>query len=498
MMLVLEVEYLAGVSFAAIGPDSAVPDWPPQPDRVFSALVATWGAHGQRGDESEALVWLEQLPPPLLVDGGALERSSAIVFVPPNDSRTNRRKHARGVVPALRHRQPRRFPATRPIDSVLRFVWPDAMPQNAVLAALRELARDTSYVGHSSSLTRCRFLLEQEPPDLASGKTTELGVYPGRFKELRDTYGRFERSASGSDRPQKGAPIARRPITSVHRRSQFAERWLILEHGNEDVDGKMPDVRACALVARTIRDALLSGYQRIGLGDRIPEVISGHSANRAPSRLPHIAIVPLPFVGFSHADGHVMGFGIVPPEDGTLLQDQDFRQVLRKLAPMNEDRGRRLLTITTKEGTPAEQAFSIQLSPSFEAERRSLDPTLYVERARTFATATPIVLDRHLKERGAARQNEIETQVGAACRNIGLPEPEAVVADKYSAIEGTASAYPPGNSPKWLRWHMPASLASRQLTHALIRFSEPVDGPVILGAGRFLGLGLCRPLDPER
>jgi CRISPR-associated protein Csb2 len=30
--------------------------------------------------------------------------------------------------------------------------------------------------------------------------------------------------------------------------------------------------------------------------------------------------------------------------------------------------------------------------------------------------------------------------------------------------------------------------------HAVIRFAEPVDGPVILGAGRFTGLGLCRPL----
>jgi CRISPR-associated protein Csb2 len=46
-----------------------------------------------------------------------------------------------------------------------------------------------------------------------------------------------------------------------------------------------------------------------------------------------------------------------------------------------------------------------------------------------------------------------------------------------------------------MRWQVPASLASRALTHAVIRFSEPVAGPVILGAGRFVGLGLCRPLD---
>jgi CRISPR-associated protein Csb2 len=84
-----------------------------------------------------------------------------------------------------------------------------------------------------------------------------------------------------------------------------------------------------------------------------------------------------------------------------------------------------------------------------------------------------------------------------ACRNISLPEPEAVVIDKHSAIEGVPSAYPSGKSPRWMNWRLPPSLASRQLTHAVIRFAEPVDGPVILGAGRFVGLGLCRPIDGE-
>jgi CRISPR-associated protein Csb2 len=264
------------------------------------------------------------------------------------------------------------------------------------------------------------------------------------------------------------------------------------------VGGDMPDVRACALVARTIRDALLAGYDRIGLGDQIPEVVSGHSPDGRATRLPHIAIVPLAFVGFAHADGHVMGFAVVPPDEGAILRDDAFRKALRVLAPMDEERGRRILTVRTKEGTPRDAAFSIELSPSFEASRRSLDPAPYTARARTFATVTPIALDRHLKARGQARLEEIHAQLAISCRNIGLPEPDVVVADKHSAIEGAPSSSPSGKSPAWLRWRTPASLASRQLTHAVIRFPEPVDGPVLLGAGRFLGLGLCHPLDPER
>jgi CRISPR-associated protein Csb2 len=176
------------------------------------------------------------------------------------------------------------------------------------------------------------------------------------------------------------------------------------------------------------------------------------------------------------------------------LADGTFRKVVRSLSPVDEDRGRRILTLISKSGTSAGSAFSIGLSPTFEppADKRSLDPALYAGPAFVFATVTPIVLDRHLKESGAARQEEAARQIAAACRNIGLPEPVAVVVDKHSAIEGAPSAYASGNAPRWMNWRVPQSLASRQLTHAMIRFAEPVDGPVILGAGRFVGLGLCR------
>jgi CRISPR-associated protein Csb2 len=279
------------------------------------------------------------------------------------------------------------------------------------------------------------------------------------------------------------------------RRSLFGDRWLILEH----VAGEMPDIRACALVAKTLRDTLLSGYQRIGLEAQIPEVISGHATDGTPTRLPHLAVIPLAFTGFPHADGHVMGFALIPPKDSAILEDETFRRVLRKLAPIDEEVGRRILPLTTKAGAPPGSAFSIGLSPTFEPPvgRRSLDPMTYAGPGRIFATVTPMALDRYLKEKGGARELEIATQIAGACRNIDLPEPETIIADKHSAVEGAPSAYPSGKSPAWFRWRLPPSLASRWLTHAVIRFAEPVDGPVLLGSGRFVGLGLCRPIDVE-
>lgn len=495
MSLVLEIEYLSGVCFAALGPDSDLPDWPPQPDRVFSALVATWGARGERADEAEALEWLESQPVPKLEASEHSPRTAPISFVPPNDAESGRSGN-RAVLPAFRRRQPRRFPATRPDLPLVRLIWSDVSPSEDTFAALEALAADTAYVGHSASLTRCRF--QRGPAGSLSGqvRSPRRRVYPGRLAELRRSYELFAASGGKRGRPLAGAPVRPEPEAEHRPPYAFEDRWLLLEH----VDGQMPDVRAAALVAKAIRDALLCGYRRAGLEDRIPEVVSGHAADGSPSRKPHLAIVPLPFTGFPYADGHIMGFALVPPRGSEILADDDLRRALRRIAPLDEHHGWRVVTVRPKAGKSPEPPFSVALSPTFEPPpgKSSLDPALYRGPARTFATITPIALDRHLKQTGEARNAEIADQLLGACRNVGLPQAEIVVSDKHSAFEGAPSAYPSGKSPPWLRWRMPATLRSRQLTHAVLRFPEPVQGPVLLGAGRYVGLGLCRPLsDPE-
>jgi CRISPR-associated protein Csb2 len=482
MTLLLEIEYLSGVSFAAIGPDSGDPDWPPQPDRVFSALVATWAAGGERAQEAEALEWLEQLPPPRLIASQANVRSAPQVFVPPNDPRSDKQKNARGVLPVWRSRQARRFPAARLDDPVVRLLWPEAEPSDSTRAALTRLASDTAYVGHSTSLTRCRFLFGAPWP-VADTTPAHRNVYPGRFAELRHAF------AVGR-RPLPGIEITAPPEAPRRPARAFGDRWLLLEH----VSGDIPDLRACAVVARTIRDALLSGYRQVGLGGKVPEVISGHRSDGGPLRGSHLAIVALPFIGFPYADGHIMGFALIPPEGSAILDDEDFRKAFRRLAPIDTSSGRRVLTINMRARRPLERTSSIALAPTFEPSGRSLEAELYSRPSATFATVTPIALDRHLKTRGDERHGEIAAQIATACLNVGLPAPEQIVADKHSAFEGTSPAYPSGRSLEWLQWRVPSSLVGRQLTHAVFRFPAPIDGPVLLGAGRYVGLGLCRPL----
>jgi CRISPR-associated protein Csb2 len=489
--LILEIEHLLGVAFAARSQASPLPDWPPQPDRVFSALVAAWGARGERPEERRALEWLESQTAPEIAASGGFARTAAIAFVPPNDPQTGR-VGDRSVLPAFRRRQPRRFPAYCPDDPTVRLVWREAAADGAIVTALNALAGDTPYIGHSASLTRCRFSTDGAPERTTRPRRR---VYRGRLAELERVFHAIQRPNPGE--VVRSVPAAVAPLA----RSVFADRWLVLEH----VKGEMPDLRAAALIAKALRDTIMCGYARIGLGARIPVLVSGHAADRAPLTEPHLAVAPLAFVGWPRADGRVFGFALIPPGAGALLEDVDFRNAISAVAPWREDKARREITCVGR-------SFNLVFILSGERTRASLDPTPYITSARTWATCTPIVLDRHLKAgANANRDREVRLLIEAACLNIGLPAPEriavrhgqtthdelAIAASKHSAIEGAPSAYFSGHGPAWASWRLPESLASRRLTHAMLQFAEPVRGPVILGAGRFLGLGLCRPLDGD-
>src|SRR5437899_820906 len=184
MSLVLEIEYLLGTCFASIGPDSDLPDWPPQPDRIFSALLSAWGARAEKTEEARALQWLEAQPAPKIQASDHFPRTAPISFVPPNDPETGRLGN-KTLLPVFRRRQPRRFPASRPYSPVVRLFWSDAGLDSQTLSALKALAADTAYVGHSASLTRCQFERTNDVSALREGRMPKRSVYQGRFAELQ-------------------------------------------------------------------------------------------------------------------------------------------------------------------------------------------------------------------------------------------------------------------------------------------------------------------------
>ncbi len=489
MSLLLEVEFLTGAYRGTSEPASEEADWPPQPDRVFSALVAAWGARGELPEEREALEWLECQDPPAIHAAPAFPRTAPTVFVPPNDARRSQTtKTYLRVLPDRRGRQPRRFPAARPEPpsptgvsdpSVsLVFVW-SVDPDQRFLPALESLARDVPYVGHSASLTRCRFLCGTAEDLPFDGVPPTRRVYPGRLAELIHAY------HTNPIRPpiRVGASV---PAPEAEPPTRSDPGWLVLEA----LSDRPLDLRAAAPICRLLRDTLMSGYGRNGSGESIPELVSGHTPDRRPTRKPHLSIVPMAYVGSEHATGRIYGFALVPPT-GTDLRDipglvAAFRRVTRYEAAQE----RRVVTL---QGGPLD--WPLELAPTGDESRplSSLRPKPYCTSARVWATVTPIVLDRHLKKKTDA---EIRGLVARGCGNSGLPtpNPDRIRTGRHATPRGVPPARPHRSAPPWSRWQVPESLASRPLVHAVIEFDEEVAGPVLLGAGRFTGLGLCRSL----
>jgi CRISPR-associated protein Csb2 len=470
MALVLEIEHLLGIAFAAQGPDRSEPDWPPQPDRVFSALVAAWAARGEAPAERAALEWLERQDPLRLGASGANYRPAPISYVPTNDPASGQ-KGNKAVMPATRSRQPRRFPAALPDDPTVWLVWPSV--DEAPLGVLDALARDVAYVGHSASLTRCRFLVADMPQATLAARRR---IYPGRLRELETRFTAGRRPAAGHD------------VVQPQFKPAAASAWLVLQLTDERPDAERRedptkltiDLRAAPIACKALRDAIMSGYGQAGLA--VPEWVCGHQPDGKPSRLSHLAIVPMAFAGYPNADGRLMGFGLIPPAGRVLLDDDDFCLAIRAL--LANERAE----LTLKLGRTGE----LRLTPSFDAKAASLRPARYCGTARRWTTLTPLVLDRHLKDGdGMVEMKEIVGRAGLRATGITT---RGVVVHKHAAVEAAPSAAPSGRAPRWTGWNVPERLRSRHLVHATIEFEQEVTGPVLLGAGRFYGLGLCLPV----
>lgn len=484
-MLTLEIEWLTGIASLAMAPSCAEPDWPPQPDRVFSALVASWGARGDDPQERAALEWLEACPPPRLFHRQGAARQTVSTFVPPNDDTARLTRGRIRVLPAQRSRQPRQFPSVR-IDAPpphMELIWAEA-PAPDLLDRLAALAHDTSYLGHSASFVRCRFVLRGEPSRELKPAETVRGPYPGRLAELVDLHQRHER---GEERARAGPahlPVPARGTESpAGRCSIFGERWLVLAHA----DGPRPDLRAAAVLGRQMRRALMSG-----MDEPVPAWVSGHTKDGRPLDRPHLAILPLAEVGWPGAEGHMQGLAIVPP--------RDLDEVSMDATPAGWAERYRLLAVIDVLAEHGRVPLRLgelgiwRLAPDLASDAAALSPSRYTAPARRFATLTPIALDRHPKGDQAARARETVEIIATACERIGLPRPETVAAHKHAALSGAPSARPPRGMRRATDWARPGPLSGRPLTHATLTFAEPVHGPVVLGAGRFSGLGLCLPV----
>src|SRR5262249_39040947 len=143
-------------------------------------------------------------------------------------------------------------------------------------------------------------------------------------------------------------------------------------------------------LAMALRRALIEIH---GTKD-LPSVVSGHDVSGEASTRPHIAFVPLPWVGHEHADGSIQGLALLLPRS---MGSTDREHLLRLLAKWEAERGDPDDDYAIDLGTPSGLGWPIRVRfRQVEVPAKAtLSTTRWYKPSRRFVTATPIALDRH-------------------------------------------------------------------------------------------------------
>lgn len=549
-MLAIEVEFLTGRYVATAFNDRTVAEWPPHPARLYCALVATWALDEMSPIERQALEWLAAQPPPVLYASEAFARTPVPVFVPVNDIQTvtepQRTRHAlaqaelavadtslgpreatkaqravesatrmlatdtarqiaapadpsgedlkRGaqVLPESRLRQLRHFPSVTPIEPRFTCQWPDAPPAE-LRTALAELCARLVRLGHSSSFIRARLVESPTGESLTPDDdgTEVLRVpRPGLLQELEASY------ASHQEVEPRVLPCAHQRyrrgstrVESADTTSVFGTDWIVFQR----TGGERLPMTATEGVARAFRGGLLKHAET-----PVARVLSGHEDNGNAAEVPHLAMVPLPFTGSEYADGQLLGVAVIFPRD---TGDADRQVVLRAIGAW-EETARASQSEGAEDEAPelvltlgAAGVFRIRRIPFGTPPKVSLRPQTWSHPSRRWASATPIALDKNpgdLQHSDPDKRRqafaEAEDCIRLACERIGLPAPVEVQVLRSAVLPGSEK---PIRFPRFPR---DVRRPQRVLVHVRMCFADPVKGPVMLGAGRYLGMGLMRPM----
>lgn len=478
-MFALGVELLMGRAVITSWDNREEPEWPPHPDRVFMALVAAWGESGEDPAQRAALEWLERLDPPALCVPEASVRAPFTSYVPVNDNSSPMSSKgpygAMGSIPIGRNRQPRGFPAVVPESPTHFLIFSGDLPAN-LRPALEAVCGQVTYLGHSA--TPVRVGLHDDPPPAnlvptARKATHQLRVFgAGRLESLASRY------AAGL-RPQPSrwqgyaAPVPEAGVAFVN--GPFDPGLFVFRRAG----GRRFGLESCGIIADALRKTLMERH-----GPGAPEWLSGHVADGAVSRQPRPAYLPLAFVGGDHGDGHLLGIALAVPDTFDPDQVKQLFELLTKHDP--DYTGLPYLALVVKHGEIVVGELELEFDDRPERSRpHTLQDRNWIAPARQWTTVTPVVLPQ-FPRRGLT----VEEVVATACVQAGYPEPCDVRVGFAPFLAGVPHSRAFHVKPREGR-------PPRPLTHAQLTFPVPVRGPVIVGAGRYAGYGVCRP-QPEQ
>lgn len=490
--LAIEVHFLSG-RYHGRGDDGRSAEWPPNPHRLFQALVAAANLGYRRTEAIEAkraaLLWLEARPPPEIVASLATVLSTLRLYVPNNDADRSDWVQASGApMSALRTAKDLR-PQRLDGDHTVRFLWPIADAEWEVVRPHVELiceeARHLHALGLGIDLVagNGRVLDDGERLGL-SGETWVADVdglgwrapVPGSLDELTERHTGMEtrvRAFAGRGQQRSAAPpappVVWREVGYRRRAEGRARRVHAFSLVGAEGESLSFDPRRTIEVAAWLRHAAHVAAERMKL-DRafIDGFVCGHGDD-AETKSDRFSYLPLPTITPRGRDGRIRRVLVAEPFGGG---GSKAAQLVRRLA-----------------GMPLAEEGSGEIMAELRPEPSAWDGVFgrYLPRAgaKVWASVTPIVLPGRDDERSR--------------KAIGLVL-KALVQAGYTTpvVEVTLQTVPafPGQE-KARSYRVPEYLKPYPRTHARISFVEPVRGPLAIGSGRHAGLGLFAAVEEK-
>jgi CRISPR-associated protein Csb2 len=502
--LLLSVRFLSG-RYHGLRTDG-VPDWPPPPGRLFQALVAG-AARGEALPEAaqEALLWLEGREPPVIAAPAARPGAPVTLMVPNNDlDAVTGIESVAGDPAGVIETKGKWLPASAGIRTPKRlrpvlfdpavpllYLWRVAPGEEAMAGAVIGLSHGLYQLGRGIDPAfadgevlddpAAAERLERHPGQVWRPQGPGEGGLPvprdGTLASLVARHGAF--LARLAPRGKGGTAFANPP------RAEFARiRYGVppatflfeLREPGEPGFAAVPEARAGALVRGLIAQAAERlTRDRPEIAGDVARFLVGRDAEEA-DKARRVRVIALPSIGHAQVD-------------------HGLRRVLVEVPGTCPLRARDVAWAFT--GLPAADADGVILSPGrlMPAEDGRMAER-YRGPARLWRSETPLALPvarRRLSlgetktgEERAAEERRAAGAVAAALRHAGLAAHAVSVRlrrEPFAARGARAEDFARGTR-----------FEAARLWHAEIRLDREVEGPLLLGDGRFCGLGLMVPV----
>ena len=463
--------------------------WPPSPGRLFQALVAG-AARGAtlHAEDRCALKWLEELDPPRIAApavrrGGAVRR-----FVPNNDLDSVGGDPARiGEIRVGKQWRPCFFDPEIPVLYVWRFESGAAEATRicSVATRLYQLGRGVDMAWASGRVLdehEAEAALASHPGALRTPRGAGMTAtpHPGTLASLAQRFHRNREKLATVGTGRKSHQLFTQPpkASFAHTGYDAPARRLHFELRTSERGFTPQALATAAPLLIGLRDAAAQRLQ-----DAIPEsaplfekLIIGRGAG--PRDLAQrVRLVPVPSIGTEHTDPSIRRIMVeVPAECPIRLDDLAWAFAgLQACDPQTGEfwNGHLVSTedarMAQRFAGPAHEFRSITPVALSDASRRRLEPA-----------DTKSADERSGEERAAAGS------VVQALRHAGIrarPTDIRVQREPFQRRGVRAELFATGSR-----------FSKHALWHVQLRFRETVTGPMVLGDGRFCGLGLMEPI----